>query len=1163
MPKSFRVRTEIGKEKNLTFELKQDFDLLEILSLSLTQQDVYSRMCSDFGVVVGRVISNGGFGIPNAKVSIFVPLDSEDETNPIIKQLYPYTQPYDKDEQGKRYNLLSSEENFDCHVPVGTFPKLRNVLSNQDVRYVYDKYYKFTVKTNESGDFMIYGVPTGDQNIVMDVDLSDIGCFSLLPEDFKQMGYSSTDFDGPKFKSDSSIDSLPQILNQTKSIDVRPFWGDEELCNASITRVDFDLQDSGFKLKPMSIFMGSTATDTDKDAVNFSCRPRRAQGNLCSLVSQPGLIDAIRYTPFFKQDSNAYTSTTSPGLAAGGTVPILERYYLEDGGRVIDSTGAFLVHLPMNLDHVITDEFGNLVKSQDPEKGVPTRGRYRFRIRPEQSAGTARNRRRGSYLVPNIREYNDDVGDSSDGNWTSIDPKSYAFSIEYSDYHPHAQTNLLPGALDYFYDMTFNRVYTVSQFHDHVKHNGRRQFLGVKEILPEEEQQCSTTAVHFPVNSAVRRAKFIIYLNNLLIDLMGIIFMAVSLIVGILSFIFGIILLPILLFLYALCAILILINDVISSLPWVSGPLDGLIAGLGCDCICVSGSGCFACGPGNVNCAYFGFPLGFVLFTLRQTKYPECEKCTCRNTANSEMQALANNFPCPGAPPTYDSSDCEGGFFSSLAQWGGNDCCGAQDEARVCCPDWYGFDSTTTVGGLGDVDGPAGGGCYVKVMCFNPACILANLSMTTFFQWARRQKIASALCNGVMNYFWENAWVSGFLYQFQFKMKLKYSVADDSYNADSKWCKKLVYIHPSEHVVYYRSTPFKWDSATNTGYFLGDEDGVRGGNSSSDKHSDGDMRRHILFPTTIVDMGSRNQCIQQICLDPNFAEECSVTDQIGHTSFQDFTELVSDIYNLKANYSLAALGSFFTRPENEIGGDVAQAIMQNCMVGVVGYESNMSTTGCVCLDDNGNSGINTGTTLGELMEYPYPGDGNSPFNDPYVQHGVYGDGARRWIQWEPMLFTAATQTIMSGVDLIECLTEDLRASSQPVPYYIWNLDGAPGTPFGSDYNDWSGTYGDYRRKTAIPMSPLGAINLGPVSTNIWPEPNPLTSDYFQGSNAGTMGVNNSLLQPANYPPLTPTSSPTINMTQPLFYYFGLRPGQTSYNTFLRLYVDEELADAVL
>ena len=848
MSKSFRVRTEIGKEKNVTFNINQDFDLLEILSLSLTQQDVYNRMCADFGVVVGRVISNGGFGIPNAKVSIFIPLDDRDNENAIIKQLYPYKEPYDKDEDGKRYNLLSSEPNFDCHVPVGTFPKLRDVLTNQEVKYVYDKYYKFTVKTNEAGDFMIYGVPTGDQNIVMDVDLSDIGCFSLLPEDFKQMGYSETEFDGPRFKTDSSIDSLPQILHQIKSIDIRPFWGDEELCSAAITRVDFDLQDSGFKLKPMSVFMGSTATDTDKDSVNFHCRPKKAMGNLCSLVSDSGFIDAIRYTPFFKNDPNAYTATTG---AAGGTVPVLERFYLDNGGRAIDDSGSWLVHLPMNLDHVITDEFGNLVKSNDPTKGVPTRGRYRFRIRPEQSAGSSRHRRRANYLVPNIREFNTDVGDSSDGNWTHVDPKSYTFSINYSEYHPYAQTNLMPGAKDFFYDMTFNRVYTVSVFHDHLKHNGRRQFIGIKEILPEEEQQCSTTAVHFPVNSAVRRAKFIIFLLNMFIDFQGIIFMALSFIVGLLSFIFGIILLPILLFLYILCAILITINNVISSLPWVSGPLNGVIATLGCDCICVSGSGCFACGPGNVNCSYFGFQLGFVLFTLRQTKYPDCEKCMCRDSANSEMTTLHQNFPCPGVTPTYNSSDCDGSFFNSLAVWGGNDCCGAQDEERICCPDYYGFDSSIT---LSNFDGPAGGGCYVKVMCFNPACIIQNLSLTTFFQWARREKIASALCNGVMNYFWENNWVSGFLYQFQFKMKLLYDAGNDTYSG-SKYCKKIVYIHPTEHSVYYRSSPFRFTPATNSGTFIGDEDGVRGGNPSSDRHSDGDMGRHILFPTTIVDMG--------------------------------------------------------------------------------------------------------------------------------------------------------------------------------------------------------------------------------------------------------------------------------------------------------------------
>ncbi len=74
MSKSFRVRTEVGKDKSVTFELKQDFDLLEILSLSLSQQDVYTRMCADFGVLCGRVIVNGGYGVPNAKVSVFIPI---------------------------------------------------------------------------------------------------------------------------------------------------------------------------------------------------------------------------------------------------------------------------------------------------------------------------------------------------------------------------------------------------------------------------------------------------------------------------------------------------------------------------------------------------------------------------------------------------------------------------------------------------------------------------------------------------------------------------------------------------------------------------------------------------------------------------------------------------------------------------------------------------------------------------------------------------------------------------------------------------------------------------------------------------------------------------------------------------------------------------------
>ena len=90
MPKHIRIRTKVGSDKAVTVNLNQDFDMLEILSLNIHQTDVYVRNCADFGVVVGRVIANGGFGVPNAKVSIFLPLDDEDNENEVIRQLYPY-----------------------------------------------------------------------------------------------------------------------------------------------------------------------------------------------------------------------------------------------------------------------------------------------------------------------------------------------------------------------------------------------------------------------------------------------------------------------------------------------------------------------------------------------------------------------------------------------------------------------------------------------------------------------------------------------------------------------------------------------------------------------------------------------------------------------------------------------------------------------------------------------------------------------------------------------------------------------------------------------------------------------------------------------------------------------------------------------------------------
>ena len=79
MPKSYRIKTEIGVDKEVRINIEQDFDFLEILSLKLRQEDLYERFCADYGIIVGRVIANGGFGIPNATISVFVSLDNVDE----------------------------------------------------------------------------------------------------------------------------------------------------------------------------------------------------------------------------------------------------------------------------------------------------------------------------------------------------------------------------------------------------------------------------------------------------------------------------------------------------------------------------------------------------------------------------------------------------------------------------------------------------------------------------------------------------------------------------------------------------------------------------------------------------------------------------------------------------------------------------------------------------------------------------------------------------------------------------------------------------------------------------------------------------------------------------------------------------------------------------
>ena len=324
MPETIRLKTQVGVDREINVQLDQDFEQLEILSLKVRSEDVYTRMCADYGIVVGRVVANGGYGVPNVRVSVFVPLTEEDAQNEIIATLYPYTSFSDVNEDGYRYNLLPYSQQHSGHIPTGTFPTRNDVLTNPAVIEVYDKYYKFSVKTNGSGDYMIMGVPIGTHTLVMDCDLSDIGPFSQSPQDLIRMGRANAEqLDGVNFKSSSDLYSLPQIVNINQSVDVNPFWGQPEICQVNIARNDFDLRSVGINIQPTSVFMGSLVTGIDDEAIEKNCKPPRDMGNLCNLSVGPGEIISVRQTIF--QDTQGR--------------PILEQGTLPQGGKVIDGDG--------------------------------------------------------------------------------------------------------------------------------------------------------------------------------------------------------------------------------------------------------------------------------------------------------------------------------------------------------------------------------------------------------------------------------------------------------------------------------------------------------------------------------------------------------------------------------------------------------------------------------------------------------------------------------------------------------------------------------------------------------------------------------------------------------------------------------------------------------
>lgn len=434
--KSYRIRTNVGADSFIPLDIEREYDTLDILSLKINSKDTYKLHNANVGVIVGRVQANNGFGIPNAKVSVFINANTVESS--ILRELYPFVSPASKDGDGIRYNLLPDEKTGDCHQIVGTFPSKRYMLDNDIVLEVFDTFYKYTTKTNNSGDYLLTGIPTGEQTLHVDIDLSDCGILSQRPRDFVYKGYTIEQFENPNmFKSGTNYGNLSQVFTQNKSTYVYPYWGNESIGEEiGLTRVDFDI---AYQFEPTCIFIGSVISDNASQGITKRCVPTENMGNMDELVAGKGTIEMIRKT-------------------VGGDV---EEFQVK-GTELINGDGIWCYQIPMNLDYMMTDEYGNLVPTDDPSKGIPTRTRVRFRVSMEDMEDNTNNFFRAKILVPHNPQ-------------NLSDSKHEDYDYEFGTYTRDES----------FRDLFWNNVYTVKSYFPRIQKRKlqawkTKKFTGIK-----------------------------------------------------------------------------------------------------------------------------------------------------------------------------------------------------------------------------------------------------------------------------------------------------------------------------------------------------------------------------------------------------------------------------------------------------------------------------------------------------------------------------------------------------------------------------------------------------------------------------------------------------------------------------------------------------------
>jgi hypothetical protein len=387
-----------------------------------------------------------------------------------------------------------------------------------------------------------------------------------------------------------------------------------------------------------------------------------------------------------------------------------------------------------------------------------------------------------------------------------------------------------------------------------------------------------------------------------------------------------------------------------------------------------------------------------------------------------------------------------------------------------------------------------------------------------FEEWKSRFRMIFAACRGVFAEMFQNNWVNGTLYMFSFKKKTIFNFAGQP--KKYKFCGTMdsalrpgqgpiIYTEGTSNSLFYRSTPYDGT------YFLGQ--------IPKRKLINWDFpeifktnNRNLFFPTTIMDLGTRDEFTKEICSNPQF--ESFYVKTLKSTSNQDTADILqlgiisrlinSNFWGQALGLGDASVDQLFSRSENRLDGDIVQLFSINSEYGIAAFSED---------------------------EY----DG---VNDLYVSADSNGDPV------VGIFFTSQTidrKIVSPGTTTFgPNLTNTFGyPNTQEVPMYKWKFDDTSSI-FGNQKNDW--------------FTDLDVTNLKMYSTK-YQSMDFVQTDYFWANNGPNLGyIYNYQSDGVTPNPSWPQSNTQRSVVgAPYHFYFGLNKGKSAINRYITKYIGEQ------